>query len=157
MIGGAAGNTISGNTGSGVFSHGCRHDGQCYSGNRIGTTPTGLRQRQRRSGVFVGSGAGSNIIQSNLISGNALAGVQIAGPMATGNVIRGNTIGLDGEGVTVVANAAGVEIDSGRPTRLLVGRPQRSQHHLGQLWHRSGHLTPVRPETSYWATTSART
>ncbi len=57
----------------------------------------------------------------NVISGNTRNGVEIAGTHATGNIIEGDTIGTDLTGTVAIANATGVEIDTGASGNTIGG------------------------------------
>jgi len=88
-------------------------------GNLIGTDITGTAAVGNQIGVYIASGAGSNLIggttasAANVISGNTSYGVNITGTGTTANLVQGNLIGTDVHGTAPLANLVdGVKIDS---------------------------------------------
>ena len=69
------------------------------------------------SNTIGGTAAGAG----NLISGNTSDGVEITGAAATGNAVEGNLIGTDLTGTVAIANATGVEIDTGASGNTIGG------------------------------------
>ncbi len=130
-----AGNVISGNT-TGVSIGGGGGvqvvTGNLVIGNEIGTNAAGTAAIGNGTGVVIQVAAGGGTTSSNtiggsvagagnLISGNTTYGVQITGSGATGNVIEGNLIGTDLTGTVAIANATGVELDTGASGNTIGG------------------------------------
>jgi parallel beta-helix repeat protein len=116
----AARNTISGNTGDGIFIGGTTAMSNVVENNFIGTDMMGTAAvlNGGNAGVEIANGASNNIIggtvtgAGNVISGNAV-GVVISGMTTTGNLLQANFIGTDATGTTSVANdTAGVQINN---------------------------------------------
>ncbi len=88
-------------------------------GNYIGTDVTGNAAIANGSGVIIAAGPQGNTIggttpaERNVISGNVGAGVWITGPGTNANAILGNYIGSSATGTATLANAIGIQIDSG--------------------------------------------
>jgi hypothetical protein len=61
---------------------------------------------------------GTSAAARNVISGNTGDGIQISGANASGNVVAGNYIGTDVSGLTALANAIGIEVDSAPDTTI---------------------------------------
>lgn len=118
MIGGTtagAGNTISGNRGTGVFITGASAANNRLAGNLIGTTPSGTAPLGNQSFGVVIRDAPDNTVGGNeaggrnVISGNGAHGVGLIGNSATGNVVAGNLIGTNLAGTGAIGNGqAGV-------------------------------------------------
>ena len=112
------GNTISGNSQSGVMIFGTQHNGGYNSveGNFIGTTESGTQAIPNGgNGVFIYGTSNNSIGGSlggtqNVISGNAQSGVLIfspnSGAPADSNLVQGNLIGTDWSGSVAVPNHA---------------------------------------------------
>lgn len=127
VIGGAAGNLISGNASWGVLIGGKTFGGpqpgtavgNRVEGNLIGTDATGTRRLGNlQDGVSIDNDATNTTIggsapgAGNVISGNGRNGiVVVADPRGTGNAIVGNLIGTDKSGTLALGNgAAGVAL-----------------------------------------------
>ncbi len=126
-----AGNTISGNLGSGVAISEIGTDGNQVEGNRIGTTFGGFAELpNQENGVLIYAGAQKNIIGSeydsaflgNLISGNKENGIIILHTGTDGNLVRNNLIGtnLDGDGA-IPNEEHGIEIFGGAQKNRISG------------------------------------
>jgi len=110
-----AGNVISGNSGSGIFSY--LTGGSVIRGNRIGTDITGTIPLGNLNGIFLVDGTntiGGTASQArNIISGNRNNGITIS--QGSTNIIQGNYIGTDAMGTAALANmGSGIEVDGGR-------------------------------------------
>jgi hypothetical protein len=121
LIGGPAGNVISGNT-RGVVIEGSTATENQVLGNRIGTNAAGTVAIGNRVGVLVndapqtmvgGPLPGSSEIRGNLISGGIPGtgtillghGIHIVNPNAAGTVVQGNRIGTNLAGTASLANS----------------------------------------------------
>ena len=105
-------------------------DGNVFSGNFIGTDPTGTMAFGNASGAVGGidfgfCGTPSNCTVGgttpdarNLISGNVGAGINIPG--GTGNTVQGNLIGTDVTGTVALGNS-GVGVDINASNNLVGG------------------------------------
>ena len=123
-----AGNVVSGNGDYGVRLTGSAAIDNLVAGNYIGTNAAGTAAIPNASaGVLIDSGAAGNTIggttaaASNVISGNTTDGVEISGTGTSGNVVDGNFVGTDLTGTFAIANATGVEIDSGASANTIGG------------------------------------
>jgi hypothetical protein len=106
------GNTISSNSGAGVFITGATSIGNTIANNKIGVTIDGESAKGNALDGVADYSPQTIIGPGNLISGN-LRGVLISGPNATGAVVEGNLIGTDITGVYALSNEEeGVRIDS---------------------------------------------
>ena len=126
----SARNTISGNTGDGVFLEDAT--GNLVQGNFIGTDVTGTAALGNRYGVFAGSSTGGHIASNNtiggtdpgagnVVSGNSLAGVNLSN-QATGNLVQGNFIGTQVDGTSPLGNSGpGVQIVASGVTDNTIG------------------------------------
>ncbi len=121
VIGGTvsgAGNVIAGNTNHGIYLLGSGTTGNLVQGNYIGTTSGSLALGNGGAGVFVSSGASSNIIGGtsvgarNVISGNTSDGIYVTGAGTDDNVIQGNFIGTNVAGTAALGNGdRGIQIE----------------------------------------------
>jgi hypothetical protein len=114
VIGGRAGNLISGNRHAGVSIVGAGATGNQVAGNTIGLDASGTRALGNGYvGVFI-DGSSNNVIGEsglgNVISGNLGSGVLVTGPTPTGNVVQDNRIGTDVTGSKALGNLIGVRI-----------------------------------------------
>ena len=163
IIGCAAGNTIGGTLagsanviagnatgvfiGSVGFLAGGTTSGNVVDGNDIGVEANGTTALANTVGVLIQSGVGNSLTDdntiggataaaANLISGNTTLGIEISGSTATGNVVAGDYIGTDLNGMVAIANATGVELDTGASGNTIGGltaaRHRGGQRHLGQ-------------------------
>ena len=112
IIGGGSpgeGNVISGNGDHGIFLSGAHYN--YFSGNFIGTDPSGQTARGNYNGILL-TGSTNNMIGEdspglgNVISGNTF-GINL---MADSNTIRGNIIGLAADGITPLSNHTGINL-----------------------------------------------
>lgn len=101
-------NVVSGNTTSGISLSGTGTSLNTIAGNYVGTDISGALARGNGStGIFVGSGAASNVIggtsigHRNLISGNVGSGIQID---SNSNVVQGNYVGVNAQGSQALSN-----------------------------------------------------
>ena len=116
----AARNIISGIDGPGVYITDPTTSGNVVAGNYIGTNLAGTTALANDGdGVAIASGAADNTIggtaagAGNVISGNSTDGVEISGTGTSGNIVAGDFIGTDVTGTVAIANATGVEFDTG--------------------------------------------
>jgi titin len=132
LIGGAgaaAGNTISGNSGYGVYISDSGTAGNVVRGDLIGTDASGTHALANGSGgVVIKSGATNNTIGGttvearDVISGNSSNGVGIGNGGTTGNVVEGDYIGTDLSGSQCLGNAAsGVSLYAGASRNTIGG------------------------------------
>jgi hypothetical protein len=109
-----AGNTISGNSGTGIDIRSLGTIGNRVGNNNIGTDRTGTLPLGNTDGIRIESGASSNVVGDqyarNTISGNNSAGVMVAGGGTGLNVVHGNYIGCSTGDLAAVPNSVGVEI-----------------------------------------------
>jgi hypothetical protein len=100
-----AGNTISGNTKSGVQISGPMGALPVLRGNRIGTDPTGTQERGNRRGVEVFSGSAAIVGMAGAGNGNLISGNTGDGVNAGGNTtIQNNLIGVDSTSNFTIGN-----------------------------------------------------
>ena len=115
------GNLISG---AGIYGLGDNGTSLVVHGNFIGVDVTGgVALPNGNSGVFVGTGTGSQIGgpgvgEGNLVSGNGTHGV-VALPGASGVVVQGNRIGTTLDGTGPIPNDRGISIEA--PTSQVGG------------------------------------
>ena len=132
LIGGGAsgaGNTVSGNSGVGIWIRGTGAVDNRVTGNYIGTNATGtVAIGNNAAGVIIGLGATNNLIGGatpearNIISGNLGHGVSINGSATTGNQVLGNYVGTDINGTVALGNgASGVAIFAGASNNVVGG------------------------------------
>ncbi|MFO0908086.1 MAG: LamG-like jellyroll fold domain-containing protein [Isosphaeraceae bacterium] len=127
-IGGAvagAGNLISGNGAAGVNIRLASSASNVVAGNTIGLDAAGSPMGNAGDGVTISGNSntigGQTSLERNIISGNAVNGVTITGSGITGNVVEGNYIGTNPTGSAAIANAIGVQIDSGASGNTIGG------------------------------------
>ncbi len=99
--------------------------GNVVQANYVGVQTDGITAGQNTDGVLV-EGANNTIGGTtpgtgNVISGNENDGVELSGAGASGNVVAGNLIGTDIAGSVAIANAIGVEIDTGASGNTIGG------------------------------------
>ena len=100
-----AGNTISGNTKSGVQISGPMGARPVLRGNKIGTDPTGAFERGNRRGVEVFSGSAANVGMAGPGNGNLISGNTGDGVNAGGNTnIQNNLVGVDATSSFMIGN-----------------------------------------------------
>jgi len=148
ITGCATGNTIGGTTAGAAnviagnahgvfiaslgFLAGGTTSGNVVAGNDIGVEANGTTALANTVGVLIQSGGGdsatddntiggSTTVAANIISGNTTYGIEITGSTATGNVVEGDYVGTDVTGTVAIANATGVEIDTGASGNTLGG------------------------------------
>ncbi|MFO0943020.1 MAG: hypothetical protein U0930_19965 [Pirellulales bacterium] len=113
-----AGNTISGNTESGVQLDGVGTTLNRIRSNRIGVSASGdVAIPNGADGIVLTNGAtqnrigGETVAERNIISGNLGSGVRLSGTLTSNNEIEGNFIGVDALGNTAIANhASGIHV-----------------------------------------------
>jgi len=112
VVGGTAGNVISGNSQSGIRLEGTNANSNLIAGNTIGLNPTGLVDLGNgQQGVYLlnaptNTVGGTTVGARNVISGNNQAGVRFDSASARGNRILGNFIGTDASGQLARGNSA---------------------------------------------------
>ncbi len=124
-----AGNTISGNSGDGVYISDAGTTGTLVEANLIGTDASGTHALGNdASGVAIQNSATDNTIGGttpaarNVISGNSVDGLHILGIGTTGNVVEGDFLGTDVSGSQRLGNDyAGVAIFAGANNNLVGG------------------------------------
>ncbi len=130
LVGGVvpgSGNLVSGNLSAGVRISGAGTTGNMIQGNTIGAGVSGQSPLPNDIGVEIDSGATANLIGGtvvgarNIISGNTANGVRFTGEGTTRNIVEGDFIGTGVSGQTTLANATGVEIDTGANANLVGG------------------------------------
>ncbi len=121
-------NTISGNSGNGIYISGAGTTGNMVTGNFIGTRSTGnVALPNGYSGIEINNASNSTIGgdtsgQRNIISGNTYHGVSITGAGSTLNTVKGNFIGLANTGLAALRNGyAGVQISNGANANTIGG------------------------------------
>ena len=160
-----AGNVVSGNGDYGVRLTGSAAIDNLVAGNYIGTNAAGTAAIPNASdGVLIDSGAAGNTIggttaaASNVISGNTTDGVEISGTGTSGNVVDGNFVGTDLTGTFAIANATGVEIDSGASANTIGGTAAGVLNVIsGNTVAGARSPAQERPPTSWLAISSAPT
>ncbi len=133
QIGGTAAtarNVISGNVGRGVDLQ-AGSNGTLVEGNSIGTDAGGtfsLGNGLTNNGAGIRVESASNVIggpvagEGNVISGNtAGTGLHLAGSGANDNLVEGNMIGTNAAGTAAIADAFGIQIDSGATANTIGG------------------------------------
>src|SRR5262249_26894846 len=129
-------NTISGNTGAGVFIE--KADGTVVIANNIGTNKVGsLGVGNGQGGVIVGTTAKNTTIGGgaaslgNLISGNSGAnGIQVQ-TSASSTVIQGNTIGFVAGGTQPLPNSIGIVVQDRASSTTIGGSTAGSGNIIG--------------------------
>ena len=115
------------NAGQGTDLGGSGTQDTTVAGNFIGTNPAGTSAiANGGNGVEINDAfnntIGANAIGTlNVISGNTGSGVEITGAHATGNTVEGDYLGTDITGTVEIANATGVEIDTGASGNTIGG------------------------------------
>jgi hypothetical protein len=111
----AAGNTISGNSATGIEIRGAGTNGNHVGNNFVGVGPNTGPGLGNTDGIRIESGASNNVVGDqnarNTISGNSGAGVMIGGAGTGGNVVHGNYIGCTTGDIVAIPNFVGVEIN----------------------------------------------
>lgn len=127
-------NLISGNGLRGVNIVGAGTDGNLVTGNDIGLTLDYAALGNAGDGVYIGSGAQSNVVGSypgNRITGNLEYGVQITGTNTLSNTVQSNCIGAHLSSHPDVGNAkSGVFIAGGAGNTLVGGDADAYQGNL---------------------------
>ena len=141
-------NVIAGNRFQGVAIDGSldvvsKTENNVVAGNFIGTDKTGTKAVANETGVFLRSGAISNIIGTqatsrpnsaagNVISGNQFNGVLIRYSGTNGNHVSGNLIGLSADGMHPLGNKhAGVTIAEGPVANFIGGASPKEANTIG--------------------------
>ncbi len=127
--GAAAGNTISGGSGAGVYISDPGTTGNLVEANLIGTDASGTHALGNDGvGVAILNSATDNTIggtaagAGNTISGNSADGVHVAGAGTTGNLVEANLVGTDGSGTHALGNdGSGVVIATGAGNNTIGG------------------------------------
>jgi hypothetical protein len=123
----AAGNVISGNTGSGIEITDMGTTGNLVENNSIGTDKAGTGKVANAVGITIQAGASGNSVggsaagTGNLISGNTGDGVVITDAGTSNNVIQSNAIGTNTTVTGALANQDGVHIQSGAKNNTIGG------------------------------------
>lgn len=122
---GSSGNTISGNTKSGISVEAAAAAGTVIQGNLVGTDRAGTSAVPNRLyGVFLSAPncivGGTHTNARNVVSGNRYSGIYVA-PGATGTVVRGNYVGTGVAGGSALPNCThgsegGITVASGGNT-----------------------------------------
>jgi hypothetical protein len=127
-------NLISGNGLRGVNIVGAGTDGNLVDNNHIGVTLDFAALGNAGDGVYIGSGAQSNVVGSgpgNLITGNLENGVQITGTNTLSNTVARNSIGAEQVTHPDVGNGkSGVFIGGGAGNTLVGGDADADQGNL---------------------------
>jgi len=116
-----------------IYAQGFATTGNVVAGNYIGTTAGGTAPLGNDSGVLVTVGASNNWVglnpvygpenadERNVISGNLGDGVALSGAGTSGNTVAGDYIGTNIAGKLAIANATGVEVDTGASGNTIGG------------------------------------
>ena len=122
------GNTISGNTRTGVVLMDSGTEQNQVIGNRIGTDLLGTGELPNQTGIWIGNGASSNIVggpsseESNVISGNSSQGIVVTGEGTNSNEFICNYVGVDKTGNEKLANGGyGLWIENGASNNIVGG------------------------------------
>jgi len=115
------GNTISGNKNNGVNISGEGTEKNEISENYIGTNKDGDTIPNERDGIYIWSGANSNIIISNTISGNKWNGVEFSQEGTENNEVLENDIGTNKDGDTIPNINYGVVIQDKAKLNIIKG------------------------------------
>ena len=127
-------NVLSGNVNAGLL---IRSHGNVIRGNKIGTNAAGTAAQPNLFGITIGGTGniigGTTAAERNVISGNAQSGVDTfndattPGITGSSNTIKGNYIGTTADGLSRLANGAGVRIFAGPNT---IGGPGPGEGNL---------------------------
>ena len=109
LIGGSAGNVVSGNSSVGVYILGSPSTGNQVTGNIIGLGPDGTTRLPNQNGIYIENAPGNVIggtapASRNVISANLITGVYILGGQSVGNLVEGNLIGYTASGTARAGN-----------------------------------------------------
>ena len=116
------GNTISGNSNTGLVLFGENTSSNQVIDNDIGTKWFGVDAIPNGgNGVYIGAGARENNIRDNTISGNRNQGVVIYDDGTDSNVLAGNIVGMSASGVNRMPNLIGVLIGNGASNNIIGG------------------------------------
>lgn len=118
------GNVISGNESVAVLVTG--GDSNRIEGNRIGTEPDGTHESTNTQAAGVEISGPDNDCTNNEVGGNLISGfharaVGISGPTARNNAVYLNLIGTAADGVSLIGNGHGIEVQQGAADNLVVG------------------------------------
>jgi titin len=129
-------NVISANLYQGVAIAGAGTNGNTVAGNFIGINATDTaRLGNQNNGIWILSGAQSNLIgtngtdadaagEANVIGGNAYSGINISDPGTTANTVAGNFIGIDKTRSINLGNGNwGVGLFNGAQSDVVGGSP----------------------------------
>lgn len=124
LIGSSLGNVISASVFNGILVGGDSTTGTVILNNFIGTDVNGLLDRgNNNAGIFISTASNTTIGDAqgggNLISGNGGPGVHL-GSAADGVTILGNRIGTDVDGENALANASGILVE-GNASNITIG------------------------------------
>ena len=116
-------NIVSGNVSAGVWITGTGVANNTVLGNYVGLNAGGTAALPNTfAGIYLLSGAQSNLIANNAISGNVSEGIRLSGPGVTANTVQGNYIGTDATGTSALPNGfLGLSLYSGATSNLIGG------------------------------------
>lgn len=116
-------NILSGNVSAGLWITGAGVANNVVQGNYVGLKANGTAALPNSfAGIYLLSGAQSNLVANNVISGNASEGIRLAGAGVTANTIQGNYLGTDATGTSAVPNGfLGLSLYSGATNNLIGG------------------------------------
>ena len=116
-------NVLSGNVSAGVWVTGTGVANNTIQGNFVGLNAAGTAALPNTfAGIYVLSGAQSNLVANNVISGNSSEGLRLSGNEVTANMVQGNYIGTDATGTTAIPNGfLGLSLYSGATNNLIGG------------------------------------
>jgi hypothetical protein len=118
-------NVLSGNEGTGVAIWGEGARSNVVQSNYIGLAPDGVSPLPNNRGVWISTGADTNLIgggsdeRGNYISGNEAYGVELEAAGVVENLVAGNFIGTAADRVTQVGNGSGIRVYRGEGTAYL--------------------------------------